>query len=124
MGAQARGEYLRRTGSLGLIVAVLAMIVVPYAQGTSPCASILAGAEPGPGASGTTTGSMALPEGPGCNAETHASLTLAMTCAFCGATLLPGKLLPPAATGELRLGPLASLQRPQGPPSLPWRPPA
>ena len=112
-------------GSLGLIVAVLATIAVPYAQGASPCAPILPGTGP------DATGSMnvqhsrsELPPASGCNAETHASFSLAMNCAFCGATLLPSKLLPPAATLELRLSSPESPGLPQSLPSLPWRPPA
>lgn len=121
-----REPELRRAGIWGLMIVVFVTIALPYAQGASPCAPTLPRPEsvPASGWAHPQPESSALPPSPECGADTHTSFSWAMSCAFCGATLLPSKLLPPAATPELRLSPLESPKHPQSMPSLPWRPPA
>lgn len=106
----------------GIIVAILVMIPVPYAQGASPCSSL-------PAANTTDSGDQDQgAETPftssECGSSAHVGSGFTMSCTACGATLLPRAVTPPTATLEVRWSSVESMPSNLNTPFLPWRPPA
>jgi hypothetical protein len=104
----------------GIIVAILVMIPVPYAQGASACASLPAAGTTDAGDQGAETPFTSSE----CGSSAHVGSGFTMSCTACGATLLPRAVTPPTATLEVRWSSVESMPSNLNTPFLPWRPPA